>query len=608
MHTLCTRTLCTRGLLLLVPDGVNSITIGSLGGFKTPLAIVGGNCSIQGFDWQGNDPFWTVTGDNVRSLSLLDIDQDGENELVVGSDDFELRVFKEDAIISEVTETEAVTSLVGFRNNRFGYALANGTVGVYDKLHRAWRVKSKNNAECLACYDIDGDGVEELITGWSSGKVDARNSRTGEVVFRDVLSQPVAGIVIGDYTRGGRMQLIACSQGGEVRGYDSSSISKDGSIQAETIRELFAKKQGMLLELKNYTSDPNTVGIPANTRLLTEISVSPGTRDHPGGHIELLLSTNNLTIIRAVTVFAEGIFEGETLVIHPRSDQVTTTLNVPLVPPKDTALDIHIRAFVGGVWSSDQFHVFELTRQLPCFAMYTVAAPTQAPPSVPSSFVTFRLNERIQRIEMWLNQNFLLPSEVNSSGDSKDWTMNLMSLRDNSNLQLKYEAGTMVIATENMGLAADLIQSLAGYLNLEQLQTYAEFPSVFESVAEYLDRIADLQQNAIRMAATVADSSNIIRSLIVQAEDVRLLQQMKDMRECYNQLQQLSEELIRSYAVRVTNHEQLLEALRQINVIIQQAARLRVGKKKSDVVVQCRAAIASNNISALIKVIKTGEA
>ena len=27
-----------------------------------PLAIVGGNCSIQGFDYEGNDPFWTVTG------------------------------------------------------------------------------------------------------------------------------------------------------------------------------------------------------------------------------------------------------------------------------------------------------------------------------------------------------------------------------------------------------------------------------------------------------------------------------------------------------------------------------------------------------------------
>lgn len=41
----------------------------------------------------------------------------------------------------ELTETEAITSLAAFKNNKFAYALANGTVGVYDKLHRAWRVK-----------------------------------------------------------------------------------------------------------------------------------------------------------------------------------------------------------------------------------------------------------------------------------------------------------------------------------------------------------------------------------------------------------------------------------------------------------------------------------
>lgn len=62
-----------------------------------------------------------------------------------------------------------------------------------------------------------------------------------------------------------------------------------------------------------------------------------------GGHIQVMLSTNNETVIRAVTVFAEGIFEGETLVIHPRSDLVKSSLYVPLVPPKDTPLDIHIR-------------------------------------------------------------------------------------------------------------------------------------------------------------------------------------------------------------------------------------------------------------------------
>ena len=33
-------------------------------------------------------------------------------------------------------------------------------------------------------YDLDGDGVKELITGWSNGKLDARNDRSGEVVFK----------------------------------------------------------------------------------------------------------------------------------------------------------------------------------------------------------------------------------------------------------------------------------------------------------------------------------------------------------------------------------------------------------------------------------------
>lgn len=68
-------------MLFKVPDGVNAIAIGCLGSLGSPLALVGGNCAIQGFDYKGNDPFWTVTGDNVRSLTLLDIDNDGENEV-----------------------------------------------------------------------------------------------------------------------------------------------------------------------------------------------------------------------------------------------------------------------------------------------------------------------------------------------------------------------------------------------------------------------------------------------------------------------------------------------------------------------------------------------
>ena len=75
--------------------------------------------------------------------------------------------------------------------------------------------QSKNRAVSVLSYDIDGDGVEELVTGWSNGKVDARNSRTGEVVFKDNFGSCIAGLADGDYRLEGRSQLICCSVDGE---------------------------------------------------------------------------------------------------------------------------------------------------------------------------------------------------------------------------------------------------------------------------------------------------------------------------------------------------------------------------------------------------------
>ena len=43
---------------------------------------------------------------------------------------------------------------------------------------------AKKSSVISFSYDLDGDGVKELITGWSNGKLDARNDRSGEVVFK----------------------------------------------------------------------------------------------------------------------------------------------------------------------------------------------------------------------------------------------------------------------------------------------------------------------------------------------------------------------------------------------------------------------------------------
>merc|ERR1712224_647717 len=113
--------------------------------------------------------------------------------------------------------------------------------------------------------------------------------------------------------------------------------------------------------------------------------------------------------------------------------------------------------------------------------------------------------------------------------------------------------------------------------------------------------------NAIRLKLTaeMADDSNLVKTLVIKAEDARILSDMKSMKQMYANLYQLNNSLIAEYNKRANNHEQLLEALKEVNQI-QKAARLRVGPAKTTVVSACRNAIKSNNIHSLFKIIKRG--
>jgi Bardet-Biedl syndrome 2 protein len=57
---------------------------------------------------------------------------------------------------------------------------------------------------------------------------------------------------------------------------------------------------------------------------------------------------------------------------------------------------------------------------------------------------------------------------------------------------------------------------------------------------------------------------------------------------------------------RAANQTELVEGLKGINLMIQQAAKLRVGPAQARVVAACRAAIKANNLQALSKVVCEG--
>uniref|UniRef100_A0A3P8X637 Bardet-Biedl syndrome 2 protein homolog n=1 Tax=Cynoglossus semilaevis TaxID=244447 RepID=A0A3P8X637_CYNSE len=601
-----------------VADGANAIVLGQLGDISSPLAIIGGNCALQGFDYMGNDKFWTVTGDNVRSLVLSDFTGDGKNELLVGSEDFDIRVFKEDELVSEMSENETVTALCHMHDCRFGYALANGTVGVYDRNARYWRIKSKNHAMSIHAFDLNSDGVVELITGWSNGKIDARSDRTGEVIFKDNLSSSVAGVVEGDYRLDGQKQLICASVEGEVRGYLPASKElkgnlMDSSAEQDLVRELSNRKQNLLLELRNYEENSKAcsvqgvsessggVGvIPANTQLQTALSVRASTEAQKA-HVELSISTPNETIIRAVLIFAEGIFEGESHVVHPSAQNLSGCVRVPIVPPKDIPVDLHIKAFIGGR-TSTQFHVFEITRHLPRFSMYDISSDSDSA-EPPSGRVTFSISERPQRVVMWLNQNFLLPKGV----DSPDVTFT--SLRGGGHLSISMaSSGQITLRTDDVDLAGDLVQSLASFLGIEELSSEADFPEYFEELRTTLTEVDEFHSVHQKLTAAMADHSNYIKNMLVQAEDARLMGHTTTMKKRYRELYDLNRDLINEYKIRSNNHNALLACLKSVNLAIQRAGRLRVGKPKNQVIAACRDAIKSNNINSLFRIMRAGTA
>ncbi|XP_022913757.2 BBSome complex member BBS2-like [Onthophagus taurus] len=588
-------------------DGVKAVTLGTLRDAKTNLILIGGNSTVKGLNHEGEEIFWTAIGDVITSLVLMDYNKDGINELIVSSEDFKIRVYKGDQLISEQTETEVVTGVESVSENKFAYSISNGTIGVYEQDVRLWRVKSKNFAISIHTYDLLGKGNSQLITGWSNGKIDCRSILTGEVLFKDNMDHGIAGIVEGDYRSVGKNDLICVTVEGEVRGYTTNkSILINNTQEHDIVRELLSQKQALLQELKHYennTKNSNNLeqlgGIPANTRL--QISITASNENENKNSVEIFISTNNSTIIKAVIVFAEGIFEGETHVVHPSNSKLKSCLIVPLKPPRDTLVDIHMKILVGYP-KSTQYNVFEITRQLPRFSMYS---KIDNPKHKPESYVTFQINERLQRICMWLNQNFLLTNEIEFNNEA-NLKVFLLCLRDDSELWMDFSSsGKVWIYTDNLGLASDLIQSLATFLNLDTLEVNACFVKEENNLKDLVEKLNKIQETRIKLGADIADRLTLIRELIIRAEDSRI-NCLDDVPKYYNELNNINQELINGYNIRLSNYNEGVETMKMINGIIQKSSRLRVGKKSSEMVNACRLAIKSNNTEGLIKIIKTG--
>ncbi|CAM9282098.1 unnamed protein product [Ectocarpus fasciculatus] len=619
-----------------IQDGVNALHVGKMSNLSSPLVIVGGNCSILGYDKEGSEVFWTVTGDNVSALTMSGVatgHSSATKELLVGSDDFEIRVFQNEDLVSEITEADKVIFLHPMENCKFAYGLSNGTVGVYNaSKQRMWRVKAKNNVTALQTYDLDMDGVDEVVSGWSNGSFNVRRDHSGEIIFKDTMKSPVAGLVCSDYRLDGKECLMVVAESGDVRAYLATDMDltlatenaagaavTNSSGEQKALADLHQKKQKLIGELrtlekslKSQKTGTSIAGsLPYNTSLNYRLEADAAA----GTVIVFVEATTDVQVHTLLAFDTEGSFlsGNEVVVAIPPSSSRAGSISI--TPNKNVACQLKVQAHLSVRGHSDLLHVYEKTIQIPHFAGFQ-NMPDKSSCPLPSSEILFEVSSKISKVEEWIRASFLIDHSTKLTNGDKlrayfisifDVTRNGQETGQRSSLFISaHSSGNkteIVFNLDGMELAGNLIQDLSKYLNITELDSVSKFPYETAEVSDLVRQVSEYNISRNRLQADMADDSQRVKALIVRAEDSRLMVDMESMRRAYTELYGLNNQLIAGYSTRAANHEGLMAGLKQINQVIQRASNLRVGTAKTQVVSACRAAVKANNLDTLVNII-----
>lgn len=117
------------------------------------------------------------------------------------------------------------------------YGLENGNLGVYRifsnpsknlSAERLWCLRCRQSPQTIIMYDINGDGLDELIVGYSSGRLEARSPFTGQLLAatRCFKSDRLVGLNLIDHLQDGQRSLFACSSSGCLIGFRPEQTHK----------------------------------------------------------------------------------------------------------------------------------------------------------------------------------------------------------------------------------------------------------------------------------------------------------------------------------------------------------------------------------------------
>ena len=629
-----------------ITEGVLCMACGRFSNFNEPLCLAGGNCNIVGIDINGEEKFWTVLGGNAICMELGYYLSDNNCSLFVGTDDYTIRIYKDEEPLLEINENTKIVIICPIEDDYFCYGLETGTVGLYKGKDKKWTKKEKGYCTAMEIRDFKGEGTVEVLVGMSTGKIVFFDANTGKEYFNFYVNHPISKFFYGDFILSQRNiednilikqndieeeededdQIICFTENGDVYGYiygnknfispEHEYESKDKKVREEDLNEyeaLLKEKNKLLDELEDLAvreSNRNKINAPKEGNelpqtLKVDIDLESNDKDKCA---DLTLEATDNAIIKAVIISSEQIYQGETFVKYPKSE--SNNAIVQIKTKKDLNINLHIKVLLGTNSLVDDYIVLEYNKIIPKYCFYILLREEDEYKSKLKQGISFTFDDRIERLILFLEEKFNIPAKEISAfkKDDANFKIRFRSLRTDIILEINVLKGNKLsILTDEIELCGNLVQDLAQFLNKEDLNTNIDYKKYAQSYEEIFNRIEELDNERNHLNINMSDIITNIKDLYVKAEDNRLIDNIKGFKDYFRKIDVQNNQLLDEFEKRSEKYQQLLSDLKSVNEMIQLGSNLKCGKYKKEMVSECRKCIKNKDYALLMKIISSGE-
>ncbi|MES1910161.1 MAG: hypothetical protein MHM6MM_002808 [Cercozoa sp. M6MM] len=620
------------------------------------FVCVAGHSTVQVLDQHGSELSWNIVGEAVAQVTAMSAEHSARRNfdlqshpIVVGCRDTSLHMLQKDMLLWESKEAAPIVSVCAafssrsaWKNHDFGdvcvLGLSNGSVvGITSGRHKLWQKVGTNvkTPESIAAFE------ETVVVAYSNGEVEALNTGSGVVVWKQHFASPVVAVFAANLTaaasdltvpvtnkhvvelrtaqrpstgeidfeineKTNSLQLILCCESGAVFGLlECSALRKE--VSALRQRKRLLKQQ--LSELQRNEEQakmqsPKTANPASAPPLGTEIACTLSPRK---------IECDAITQIQLDEVKEKGHTEnswGLSEQYHGCLELQMVTNNAALIKlvvvfsdnlqnsaSSNTNEPGHSLVFRPQQPSSKVTVPLQLARDEACNLQFKILVGF----SSSSHDHLFEMSHRVPRFASYLYVRpkslpaEILPTEAVTLPVSE--RMGRIVLWLNRAFLIDFEQRnarkTMTLGFRSLRnprclllinvVPEEGVKDLSQALQLGAINGTATLPATCRLLRQLLDSVAERRDALARSCVDTADTIARLKTQVLRAEDARMLRDWRRMAARISDSASIHKELCSSHAMRRHNRQAATDDLRRVHRQLAHVSSLRTGHFRSAV-------------------------